>query len=40
MCVSHANGKCDRGSASEIQAVCNNKKNPDFSNALLFDNLV
>ena len=27
MCVSCVNGKSDRGNASEIQAVCNNRKN-------------
>ena len=27
MCMSRVNGKSDRGNASEIQAVCNNRKN-------------
>ena len=27
MCVSHVNGKSDKGNASEIQAACNNRKN-------------
>ena len=40
MCVSSVNGKSDRGNASEIQAVCKNRKKTIFSNALVFDNLV
>ena len=35
MCVSHVNGKSERGNASEIQAVCNSRKKSHS-----FDNLV
>ena len=35
-CVSHVNGKGDRGYGRKIQAVLNNRKKTDFSNALVF----
>ena len=36
-CVSHVNGKGDRGYGRKIQAVLNNIERIDFSNALVLD---